>query len=282
MPLDKETMQYLQAQSITAQSFKLFTDTNQAPVSAIPIDSGMKIADLEKYMPAPCRFRGGFETRYLDMFAEYVSDQDGNPSVFIDPDQLSAKAFFDIGNPSKPGHGDHTATLRLKLSAHMQAINDICDTRNGGRVSQREMAEWMEVWKEDLTAEDEDGTGIEIEDAIIGVRDITVESARKVQASAQNLSAERSDMESIEVRGSDKKFPAFLVMLKPSHYGMYARELRIRLSVSLTGDAIDGVNGRMVGWEKIREDVSLELQEKLKRHESLTGLDMVYIGTFNK
>lgn len=276
--LDKPTLQHLQASSVTVNALKVFTEDHPGvPLSALPIPSDMTLKDMEPYLPRPRRFRGQFKTRYLAEFVRYTDDQCINtepPSLFIDPEALSALALFDLGSRNEPGHAEHSALLSLQSSIYYDAVERLC---NQVRLSQRELAEWMEEWAPDLNALDGEGNEIPIGRAINAVRKITVSAAKELARSTQSLRETRSTMEDIVVRGESDSLPSSLHFFAEPFWGMSERRLSMRINPIVKEDEVL-LAVKWVGLEKLTEAVALELQGSLR--ESLSSMDRVYIGKF--
>ena len=92
--------------------------------SAIPVHKDVTIQDLEAFMPWRRRYRGTMTTTQIDQFAEYTNRTAGEvqangeePGVtvpcFVDPENMTAKVFFDLGTVEQPGHADHEEFVQV-------------------------------------------------------------------------------------------------------------------------------------------------------------------------
>lgn len=90
---------------------------NSHDTGAMIVPESFKAIDLEQYLPTRRRFRVNFSTTSIEDFCVYANDHDAG-SIFIDTDKrrMSARAYFDLGDASNPGHAEHEANLRLEPS----------------------------------------------------------------------------------------------------------------------------------------------------------------------
>lgn len=168
--LNKDTLELIIANAAAAQ---------QLPVTAFPVAAlpeGVKLHNLERYAAGRSRFRGTLTTHSLTDFVGYVVDRrsSSNPvAAFVDQDGMSCTAFFNLGDEIAPGHADDTATLTLKATAAFRALQSIV----GRKLSQRDLAEWLEDWHHMLIARDTSGGPLHLAQAIAAVRNITIKAS---------------------------------------------------------------------------------------------------------
>lgn len=217
----KEAIQFLQNQFAGDLAQLEDTDT---PVICAPSD--MKIQSLEPYMNFRARFRGTFKTDSPHEFAEYVNAHAVKAGCFIQADTMSAETIFDLGDEINPGHCEHIAELKLTKTAEYKALLAIA----GSRCSQKELAEWLEDWRDFITAEDDQGESIPLTKAITAVRNITIEAKAKHDSEQGNFSSNRTSMESIEAKAKDAQ-PATLHFDCTPYNGLQPYSFTLRLSI---------------------------------------------------
>lgn len=243
----------------------------QVPVVALPAD--FRVSDLEKYLPQRTRLRGNMETTSLLAFMAYSEDHASpqHSACFVNADNMSAKVIFNLGDAAAPGHGDFVAQLNLQRTSEYSNILRL----DGDRMSQKELAEFMEDYADSITAYNADGDGIALSRAISAVRRITIEARRESSSSEESFKAERTGLESIEAR-SDDGLPAGFRFHCVPYPGMSLRTFDLRLSV-LTGGEKPVMVARIKRLESTLEEMGEELAGRLKEKLPCP----VHIGSFS-
>jgi len=277
--LNKETLEALQESTITK-------DINQGILSnglpALLIPKDYKIADIEHLQLGRYRFRGQLSTGFISDFNNYIKARiDDHPReepwfpypVMVNGNNMSAKAFFNLGCESDPGHGDDTAILTLETNPPLISLRDTC----GKRLSQLQLAAWLEDWANYLKAENSDGEIIEIKHAINAVRKITIDQARSATSEAGNLAASRSIMESVDAN-KDKSLPAYFTLKCNPYQGFEPRDFKVELSV-ITSEDNPQLKLRIVREEDINLEISEEFKDLIEK-EFESNQASVYSGAF--
>lgn len=265
---DKETLQLIIANAV-AHAGQLATNT---PVAAFPAD--VQLHNLEKYQAQRARFRGELTTNSLADFANYVVSRNGPAAKgFVNQDAMSCEVFFNLGDEATPGHADDTATLKLKPTAAYTALQQLA----GKRLSQKELAEWMEDWHLNLTAVDQAEATLSIVQAIAAVRNITIKASAERTSVEGNFSANRSAMDAIEAASQDT-LPAKLHFNIVPYEGLGQRVFTLALSV-LTGEDKPVLKPRWVGEELQREEIAKEFKAALAKE--VGGTATLLLGNFN-
>lgn len=254
-------------------------------VLALPED--FKVHDLESYLPDRRRARGTMTTSVIKDFAAYAkthalpSDTDEGEAgeqvscaaVFIDKDNMSATAVLNLGTVNQPGHADNLAVLKLDRSAAFAAVQAIA---NGQPRKQTDVAEFLEDWAPFITCRNADviGTG----QAAAAIRTITIEAAKKVTSSEQQLGAEKSAFESVQASSGDNLPTTIEFLLDPPYFGLDARTVTLRLSVLASEKP--AIVLRIVKLEEHMEGMAGEFAELVRTE--LAGAMPVVIGTYRK
>lgn len=200
------------------------------PVVALP--DNFKVQSLEKYLDGRVRFRASFRTAHINSFAAYHEQHDMAAPMFIDPDEMAAVAIYNLGDEGVPGHGDHTATLKLEKTAPFKAFLRLA---SNSPHSQRAIAEWVEDWRDYVHAYDANDAEIPPARLAATLRTIDIESARKVTSTEEDFSATRSALESIEAKSGAGSLPKYLVFTCEPYLGLPAQQFAFRVGI-LTGD----------------------------------------------
>lgn len=274
--LPVETLQQLQDDSALSQVCSVLNDAGlHGDVIAAP--SRFNIVDLEKYLPIRRRMRGAMSTNHPEHFFRFcaaVSESEGKSAAtcFVDPKKMSAAMIFNLGDDEMPGHADHTATLTLEQTAAFKSLKAITAKVR----SQKEIAEWMEDWRENLSASDANGDAKPMLQAINAVRSIDIKAVRNVGSEVQNLSATRSTLEKISAE-SEHKLPAEIVFTCEPYQGLTARPFSLRLSALTGGDALS-LSLQIRRAEAIEQEMADEFAQLC---ESSIKDVPVYVGTYD-
>ena len=249
--IDKDAIQEIaKAQAITAANAAI--DREQHGQVALPND--FTLIDMEKYMKHRRRLRGNMATSVVGDFASYTEkNAEEGATIFIDPEKMTACSVLNMGTPEKPGHSDNTATLtptRTAAYAAMRAFG------TGDPLSQKQVAEFLEDWADNIKCHDADGL-IAANKAISAIRKITIESLKKIEAEEKTLSASRSAFESVEAK-STEKIPVYVEFTCKPYSDFEERTFSMRLGV-LTGGQTPMVNLRIVKINEHEEQMANEL-----------------------
>lgn len=240
---------------------------------AILVPGGVSVQSLEQFQPLRNRFRGAFVTSVLSEFAAYVRANPGGHGFVSDAtDKLSAQVFFNLGNKSDPGHADWTATLTVQPTAAWAAVMAV----DGKRLSQRELAEWIEDWTDQVAAEGSDGTYMQLAAALASIRNITITARAESAHTEKDFGASRTALEDIEAKAAGG-LPKFLRFRAEPALGFMERGVLLRVSV-ITGEK-PALSLRIVGKEALLEDVRTEFRWKVLAE--IGDAATMSIGTFN-
>lgn len=263
--MKKETVQHIEENGV-ALAIQTKLQIDDLPI--VPMPANYELVSIEKYLSAPLRFRGKFSTNYVKEFTGYVLDSmnGGGQHVFINAQKMFALGMLDLGTPSDPLHGDHRAVVTLeKLNAFTALLS-----MNGARKSQKDMAEWMEDWRDYLEAYQDassDGsTKIDMKAAIAAVRTLTLKATAEREHTTQDFKASKSSLESIEASSKGHALPGYLYFTCKPYEEIKERTFVCRLS-AITGDTpVFGV--RIIQLEahveKMGKEFKLMVQEQLK------------------
>lgn len=240
----------------------------------IALPTSVSVKSLEQFQLERYRFRGSMETSSIDEYVKYSAGYAGNGvRCFIDADEMRAQTIFNIGTLSNPGHADNTASLSLKKTAPYRELLNI----DGRKQTQKELAEWLEDYREFLLAFDADGVVLDIKKAVGAVRRITIEQTSSADHEDQDFSAKRSVMESVEAKSKDVMPAAFEFKCIP-YEGLSERRFKLRYSI-LTGGNVPVLVLRIVQLEAEEEKIAVEFLELLTA--KFKGVEVeTFIGKF--
>lgn len=243
------------------------------PVAYLP--SNFAVHSLEKYQEQKSRFTGQFDADTVGSFATYYAEMipaEEFPHVFIDGNTMTARTFFDLGDMVTPLHGEHRALLALEMSAAYKAFDSI----TGNLISQRVAAEFVEDWRDAITAFDAEGDPIDSKKLVATIRRITIEQQAKADSSVGQFSSSRSAIEQIDAKSAEGSLPAELVFTCEPYQSLPPMEFRFRMAIH-TGEAVKFTFHR-VREEMDQERIATEFISVLEN--DLPSETMILLGKF--
>ncbi|MGV6989630.1 DUF2303 family protein [Testudinibacter sp. P80/BLE/0925] len=241
------------------------------PLAIVPKD--MQVFPLERYQAQRNSYRVVYRTSHYRDYISYV-ERNVQPSAqcFVNPDTMSARTLFDLGDIASPGHALHAAELSLSATAAFEAVSSI-DER---QLEQSELSDWLEDWADNITAFDDAGEEISFANALAAVRKITLDYAKSEEHEVGDFAAKKSAMESVEAK-SKLTIPHSFTFTCETYSGLNIRDITLRLRI-LTGSDEPILVLRMVKAEALKEAIAEEFADKVRF--SLTGTDIIVnIGT---
>ena len=270
--MDNSAIKLIQETAIDAQKIRL---PSQLDGVAMVIPDNYELRGIEGFLPNRLRFRGKFQTNSINDFIEYVKSHPSD-SGFIDPDDLSANIFFNLGSEDKPGHADWTARLEAKKTSEFQAV--LCT--NGCEMSQSETVDFIEDWAHLLGAFKLTSNGehidISIPTVISSIRKIKIDAKSTTEVTQENFRAQTSRLDSVEA-SSEEGLPDFMTFTAIPYLGLSPRTFSVRLSI-LSGGSSPKIKFRIVGLEKQKEEIGQEFKAILTKE--IGDKARMTIGTF--
>jgi uncharacterized protein YfdQ (DUF2303 family) len=183
------------------------SEINQAltnfPVVVIPDTA--KIESIEKFKNAPDQFRGTFTSTTINEFIAYINDNaSADSAVFIDAENMRAKAIVDFGTSDTPLWGKHRAVAAL---AKTPAYNDVLIHDQKTHL-QQELIDFCEDWEEHVHFFDETGAGMDFKKTINTLRRVKVNAKANAEQEIGNYSGSRSTLEQVEIKAGADELPA--------------------------------------------------------------------------
>ncbi|WP_278369549.1 DUF2303 family protein [Vreelandella titanicae] len=247
-----------------------------APGTDVPtllVPDGYTLASLEQYQETPFRFRGAFATSSIEDYGHYVNAED-EARVFVDIDAMRAKAFFDLGNPATPGHGEHTASLRLEKTGAYEA----CLQANGSSFAQKELAHWIEDWHHCITGIDSNGQELTAKQLANAVRKVEIKASSERTHEEGDWNTKRSGMDALDASAGDAT-PDIIRFHCIPYEGLAFRTFEMRVSI-LTDDIKPKLKLRIIGLETAQEEMAKEFKDVLQGE--LDEKATLLLGSFSK
>ena len=262
--IDKDAIKALQkADQILAAGGSMLTALNPGNhdkgtngLSALPDD--FKLHDLEAKLPNRRRARGNMETMGINSFAYYIHQHAENgAAIFVDPIRMQATAVLNLGTPTQPGHADNLATLNANKTAAFKSLLAI----TSGQAKQADVAEWLEDWATQIICFDKNEEMPTIK-AVQTIRNLTIETARKLQSTVEQLSSSHSSFESVKASSTAGAVPDIIYFTCEPYAGLRERQFVLRLSVT-TGESKPMLTLRVIKMESHTEEMAQELADKV-------------------
>lgn len=241
------------------------------PTMLVP--KGYELQSLEHFMDTPTRFRGAFITNSIEDYGNYVNAED-EARVFVNVDAMHAKAYFDLGNPAKPGHGNHTASLRLEKTGAFEA----CLSANGTSFAQKELAHWIEDWHHCITGIDSNGQELTAKQLANSVRKVEIKASSERTHEEGDWNTKRSGMDALDASAGDAT-PDIIRFHCLPYEGLSYRTFEMRVSI-LTDDTKPKLKLRIIGLETAQEEMAKEFKQVLA--EELEESATLLLGSFSK
>lgn len=233
-----------------------------------------KLVNLEEHGAAPVRHRAEFRTSKLAAFIGYAiaasADEDRVANVFVDPDTMSASAFFDLGSASAPQFSNNRAVLGMRKTAEFVALNKVHELK----LSQKQAADFAIDWAQNMVFIGPSGEELSHAKALDAFRSITVQTKAETHNEERDTGRTRSSFEEQEAK-SKGVLPAGLIFTAAPYLGLDERDINVRITINTEGDK-PTVTFRIVGLEKLMEDLGQELSDKLT--DALNGHAVVTVG----
>lgn len=230
--------------------------------------------DVETYLPNRIRARGTMQTPYINDFVAYIAaNMESGASVFVDADNIQAAAVLNLGTPTAPGHADQLAKLSPKRTAAYSALRNIASNPQ----TQRDLAEWLEDWLQNWTAIAGEVT-VTNGQALLAIRNLTIEAASKAEHKEENLSASRSTFESVQAT-SAHTLPGVITFKCKPYPDLAEREFKLRLAV-LTNDSKPRFSLRITALDEHTEQMATEFAVQIR--EATENRLPVLIGCYSK
>jgi uncharacterized protein YfdQ (DUF2303 family) len=275
--------------AMTAETFKLLqstiidADDSRAdvlsPLSVMALPDDYQLRDLEPFNEGRRRFRGVMQTQSLADFTDYAKrriaeDGAATPAIFIDSENMRARAFFNIGTTMAPGHCDDSADLSLKATAALCAMRDVVRDR----MSQKTLAEWLEDWGAHVMPVQAEGEEyITLAQAIAAIRRITVSAQTASESTVSNFRSSSAKLDSVDVTSRDRLPVAFDFVCVPFP-GLPSRIFRLRLSV-ITGNDKPALALKVIRREEHDEAMAQDFKAAIAAELNTHSVALT-VGTF--
>lgn len=235
-------------------------------------DGEQRVVSIEHLQAGRSRFRGKLVTNSLQDFIAYTVARPG-ASGFVDAENVEAKVFFNLGDQKNPGHGDWTASLRMKPTAGYAAMLGVI----GKKLTQRELLDFAEDWCANVTAIDSDGVTItNVARALAAIRKLTIKATAEATHTEKDFGARKSSIEDIEASADDGLPYGFGFTVVP-YDGLITRSFTLRLSVLTSGEKPLLVL-RAISLESAKEAIAQEFKRKLE--DGIGSATTLTLGTF--
>lgn len=257
MSLTKESIQHLEKTAllndVNEELSKIKTKSN-----LLVVPNGFDVSNLESNMVNRDSYRFAFATKSINDFGEYCKEFDKEGAkCFVNSDYMRANTIFDLGTEEAPLHQRHNAKLQLDKTAAFKALLNI----NGDHLSQKDAANFVEDWADNISVLCKAGNSMTISQAVKQLREITIERMASVDSKVDNFGESMSAMEKIEAKNQDI-IPATIEFTCHPYHGLVNRAFTVRVAI-LTGGSKPEISLRVIKLEAQEEDMAEEFKEIL-------------------
>tara|TARA_R110002074_G_scaffold83306_1_gene185451 strand:- start:771 stop:1595 length:825 start_codon:yes stop_codon:yes gene_type:complete len=226
------------------------------------------IQSLEQYMPAPTRQRGAIFTTSVNDFVQFTLDnkQEDATICLIDAEAMKANARLNHGTSDSPGFSDHSITLALKETPDYVELQKI----NGSKKSQRDLAEWVEEYVDNLTFLSADGTEIPSTKAFTAIRNVKEKAVQESENKISNFEESRGVLASASM--TTDNMPAYIQMNITAYPDLEDRVFNMRVSYHKDSGSF---SLRVIKLTQIQDEMAVEFADLVRG--KLDGIS-VYIG----
>lgn len=267
MSLTKDTIQHLESAKTTEALIDALKKSN-AHQSAIIVPDNYQLRDVEKFLPNAKRIVGSFMASDVDSFASYVTEY-AEEALCAVSSNLCASCVLDFGDVDNPLHCDHKVSLQLKRTPAYLALIRMTESR----CDQKSLADFIEDWSDFMVVLNSSGEVMQPGTAVQKVRNVTIDQARNVSSSIENLSSQLSASEKIELR-NQSSFPAEISFKCCPYVGLDERYLTVKISIN-TGSERPEFVLRIVRHDDLIDQFCDEFTAKII--ESLNGCEAVKV-----
>lgn len=271
MSMTADAIKQIASQALAAAGHDL--PKVQAIGHVVALPEGMHLHDIEKHMPLRAAFRGILTTHLPVEFSRYVTENGG--TVFVDGEAMSAAAIFDLGTTAAPGHCRHQARLFLRKTSAYAALLALSEARQA--LSQRDLSDWLEDWRDNLQALSKTGEPMHIMEAIKAIRTVTIESVTKLNSTVHETGSSRSAFEEVEAK-SEVGLPHGFEFTCVPFEGLPVRTFAVRLNV-LTSGQVPSFKPRIAQLEAQQEAIAEDFKQLVSGH--IGDKATVIVGTFD-
>jgi uncharacterized protein YfdQ (DUF2303 family) len=274
--MDKSAVDAINEGATTEMVNKAINQSLMNGHAHVAMPDNFNVVDLEHVQSFRRRMRGTMITASIPDFANYIGDngEDG-ACVFVNQESMSAKAVLNLGTPEHPGHADNTAVLNPIRTAAYAKLRDMA---KGQGLTQKAVAEWLEDWGNNIVCFDEDGETVASGYAIAAIRQITIESASKLESTVESLSESKSAFESVKAT-SKTQIPATIRFNCEPYPDFHYRAFVLRLGIR-TGERNPMITLNLINAEKHEEEIALELAAKVT--SAIGESAKVLLGTYSR
>lgn len=271
MNLERDALEYVSEQALKASGATPLDTNNGTPV--VVIDGSLK--DVEKFHPNPVRHRQSFVTRTLSAFIAYsiaaAQAQSRTAQAFVDPDMMTATAYFDLGDAQSPAWSTDSATLTMKKTAEFKGLEAVHERL----LTQKQATDFAIDWAPNILFIGPDGEELNHAKALAAFRSITVKVKAETHNEERDTGRTRSAFEEAEA-SSKETLPAGFIFRAAPFVGLDQRDINVRVTVNTEGEK-PLITFRISGLEKLTEEIGEELVQKLG--DGLGESTTVTIGT---
>ena len=243
-------------------------------IDVVMVPKTAEIKSTERFNEQPNRFRGVFSTDVMNEFIGYVNDNGTeNTRVFINAENMKAKAIIDMGDEDSPQWGSHIAATTLIKSPEYAALLQ----HNTKTFGQQELIDFAEDWEYCITFVDASGNNMDFRKTLATLRRIKINANASGETVVGNYAAARSTLEEVEIKaGADELPEKFIFECKP--YDGFATQYFDCPIHAKNGEKGPQFKYRIVRLEATRNEITDEFKNMIRDSVRVDNVS-IYLGT---
>lgn len=181
----------------------------------VAVPQGFEIVDMSKHDDSlDYEFKNSFTTTNIESWIEYINayKTELTPKILIDFSSQDIRATLDPSRPMAVRKEKSHAYLELKSSNDYCIVKDICAKP---AISKEHFINFLHDMENIKALAEDRQSSIQIMDAMIAVKNLTVEKMLKRTDSETTFNRQRSEMENITVSSHEGEFPHWLLIDLP-------------------------------------------------------------------
>lgn len=227
--MDASTVQAIADLAAAQEASQVILDKE---LPAIILPDNQNLTSIERFLPAPLRFRAHFSTTSLADFLNYYHHHTNkDTALFVNSSNLEATAIFDLGVPDKPLWSEHKATLTMLKTGQYTYL----ELNNNKKMSQISMLEFIEDFENNIlffSVKEEDVVErFSFKHAFSALSNLTVEKYSEATKVEESHVKSQSNYDKLEFKSGKGKLPEYFSFTTPPYKGMASMSFTCRLRI---------------------------------------------------
>ncbi|MEO5350211.1 MAG: YfdQ family protein [Magnetococcus sp. YQC-3] len=249
--IDTNTINYIERNALAVAALEhLIAQKDNASegdkvVDGLILPKDYELKSFETLLKQPLNYKLKLQTTSLaDWLAYTASHANEDSGIFIDKENMSAKALIDMGNPTTPQWGYHQANLQLTTTPEYHTLIE-ANNKTFAQQSFIELLQNLEgsiafYVEHEINGENEDQADDEIpyKKALQYFRRLSSQSIKNFEQSQHDNKSSATAEQSYEIKSNGQKPINKIVMTSPVYEGLPATTLTARLRYDTSNEGV--------------------------------------------